>query len=188
MDANSSDEEDPKNQSSLDQSNTNPGSTLDPEVLVGCGFWLPCGRSNFFDSNRDEKLMSYYQLSQAASIEDPAATQSTDGKRLQVSVYRRLTLVLAEKGYTHAIPIIPRFRMSYSDSSEPEAAIFLHDDMNKAKPEEWLIPPSASKVVLLVTCDGFYLWLAKCAKTSVGRRSSADTRAHSLCRRWREAS
>src|SRR5947209_5283186 len=91
------------------------GSTSDPDVLVGCGFWLPCGRSNFFDSNRDEKLLGYYNLAQAASVADPAATQSSNHRRLQVSVYRRLTLVLSSKGYTHAIPIIPKFRLPYSD-------------------------------------------------------------------------
>lgn len=97
------------------------------ETLVACGFWLPCGRANFFNVHVDDEIPSRLKLSDAADVPDPLAGDE-NAHRLQVSIYRRLVKVLNHRGYTWQIPVLPEFRLEDLETSEPESVIFLYPD------------------------------------------------------------
>jgi glycosyltransferase involved in cell wall biosynthesis len=151
-------------------------SSPDSQWTVTCvGFWLPCGRFNFFDIE-DIELRGLEQ-----------GEDHEEGKpRLEGSVFNRLYHVLkGTRDYIEVARLIPSEREGRPDRSYPDAAIFAHPStptvdlilpckFDKDWPEQppgasaphhdygpqWLPGVEVEGVVLLVTAEGFYLWLA----------------------------
>lgn len=90
------------------------------------GFWLPCGRTNFFHPTKDQELLKYalpgknlsdFRISALSGELSPQKSRRTfydeESDALNNSVYRRLLSILRERGYLFAIPFFPEFRLNY---------------------------------------------------------------------------
>lgn len=114
-------------------------------ATIGMGFWLPCGRANFFDPDDDRSLINTSRL---------ADLRLRTGESLESSVCRRLVTVLRKKGYSHALWLSPKFHQGYTNAFDPEAVVLICEN-----PIGWPQDLGIKGLILMVNEEGFYLWL-----------------------------
>jgi hypothetical protein len=152
---------------------------MDELRIVTQGFWLPVGRSNFFDPDQDDQLFASYNAyneSRNGPLQGSRFDEIEIGTRkLEASVYRRLATVLPSglrnRGGANLAPngkrysrIFPMFtatlqRLGLDSDVDAAAYVCVHDDL--AQIPEWHDAWTYTEGVALVTvADGFYVWLA----------------------------
>ena len=130
-----------------------------PIGITTVGFWLPCGRTNFFSHHDDQTLLRDqilenndldFEISPVSGINPKLGSED-----LQSSIFRRLSIVLRERGFTR---IYPRIRENYIDESDPESVLFVCEKIPKSQwPDTYSRPYG---LLLAVNDEGFYVWLA----------------------------
>ncbi|HEY7094101.1 MAG TPA: hypothetical protein VH393_13015, partial [Ktedonobacterales bacterium] len=140
------------------------------------GFWIPVGRSNFFNAEEDAKLIAAYNAYKAARNEPlkghEAAEIKIESLKLQVSVYQRLITVLPSQyrairngtqapdsmRYSRAYPLFKQFPRRFGHDIDPDAVVLTCTDFSAVG---WKVTrPYMEGLALLVLADGFYIWLA----------------------------
>lgn len=147
--------------------------------VITQGFWIPVGRSNFYDPDLDSALIAPYNAyheSRRGPLQGSRFDEiSVGGPKLEASVYHRLATVLPSalqnsgppnsqpngKRYSRIYPMFTATLQRLGPDSDADAAAFvcLHNDL--ATIPEWREAWTYTEGVALVTvADGFYVWLA----------------------------
>lgn len=169
------------------------------QTVTGVGFWLPCGRANFVDPEE------YQKYSQEPQPREQIAWETLPPNDLECSVFHRLYYVLQQesRGYIERGRLIPLDREGRRGISYPDASIFVRPgtpdtkltlDCNVPGGEEdqapeisldphgpidqWQEGVLIKGLVLLVSADGFYLWLALHNVQITAEKVSAALKIH----------
>lgn len=150
--------------------------------ITTAGIWLPSGSEEFFHHIEDRPLIRECSTRQhhlqdiINSLHAKWVNDKIDENKLDVSVVRRLFIVLASKGYRRAYPVVHRHHTRYNeDDVDPNGMLFTRydipqDDWDAAEeklaaegyrhniPED--VRNSVTFVVLLVDAQGYYELIA----------------------------
>jgi hypothetical protein len=146
--------------------------------LVVQGFWLPVGRTNFFNFEMDRDLIAdcnaYDKVADADLTGYTIPREQMGGTRISASVYRRLINVLSsgllrsqgvntgpnEKRYSRAYPMYNvRIDQQFSRSADPDtvALVCTRDNLDE---HGWAaVRDFVDGIVLMVVSEGLYVWL-----------------------------
>lgn len=103
--------------------------STDLHHVVALGFWLPCGRGNFYHNSDDKKLL----LKDGKSLSDDYKNQLNTNEEhgaLHASVFSRLIKNFDKTKIRKPIPIIPELRRTKL-KSDPEGLIVYLDDLTQ---------------------------------------------------------
>jgi hypothetical protein len=138
--------------------------------VFAVGFWLPCGRANFFDSLDDVRMFGDPEESNVLPFDRSVSLPPHERPRLQCSVLRRLCTVLRQFQYDEIQLGKPVCRQGQDYDKDPK-----HTDPDKAcffkkakgdTSERWLI----------VTQAGFYKLIGRFPDCTSKQRSGASKR------------
>lgn len=123
---------------------------------TSAGFWLPCYQSSFFahtDRGSDRDVLRPYYDFTSGPFE---AFRGRENLLLETSIYRRLLMVLPEKGYTAAYPLYSSKRQGHArDSADPNAVLYVSTAIDRLP---GLSGCPLTAVTLLVQNDGHFIW------------------------------
>lgn len=121
------------------------------EQFVAIGFWLPCGKGNFYRNSDSSELLEDINKNN----NDISLLKQNKNSSLQISLFHRLYEIFKDTKFKIIIPILSRSRRMEL-VPEPEAVIFYADNMGLA-----------NKMLFLSSDKGFNILVASTSNDNI---------------------
>jgi hypothetical protein len=156
--------------------------STDSHYIVALGFWLPCGRGNFYRDSEDRKLLKTDKKELIDGYQTEINREKYD--TFQSSVFSRYIRVFSKMVSGDFIPIIPELRRDKL-TSDPEGLIFYSEDLTQV--EGLKIPgytdsdQPIKKIIFIFNDKGFNIIFAivsQSKETDDGRKKSEKNKIY----------